>query len=162
MKPLPKEKRVRRENAGFTLVELMITIAIIGVLAAISMPAMSAYMARADYAALKLTLDCMMDGEDMYFAENGRFYPPSGTVRVPKGVAKVIPEIACAFSSGHKNSYQIYGYNYNAGGRSYNYCYVYVTADFDANNNGYNDIFMMLTYYYNDRVLYNRQLFQLR
>ncbi len=150
------------EINGFTLVELLVTISILGIITAIAIPAVGAYIDKAEYAAMKITLDYVMDGEEMYLAENNRFYPERGIINIPKGSEKEIPEIAYTFPDGHKNRYILYGYNYSWGNWSYNICYVYVYADFDADNNGHDDIYIMLTYYYNGELRYNRELLQLR
>ena len=51
-------------HKGFTLVELMVVIAIVGILTAISIPNYSRYRAMADRAALFATLKYLMDGQD--------------------------------------------------------------------------------------------------
>lgn len=147
---------------GFTLVELLITMSILGILSAIAIPAVGAYIDKAKYAAMRVTLDFVMDGEDMHLAESETFYPERGAINIPEGSEKEIPEIAYTFPKGHDNRYMIYGYNYNRARWNYNLCYIYVWADFDANDNGYDDIYIMLTYYYNGEARYNRELMQFR
>lgn len=62
-----------RQDKGFTLIELMIVIAIIGILAAIAVPQFSAYKKRAnDKVALAQVKD-MATAEEAYCAENGRY-----------------------------------------------------------------------------------------
>jgi type IV pilus assembly protein PilA len=69
---------VGKTTAGFTLVELMIVIAIIGILAMVAMPLYQDYMARAKFGAAlaevaggKVGFDTrMMDGEDIKAPED--------------------------------------------------------------------------------------------
>ena len=68
-----------RNSKGFTLIELMIVIAIIGILAAIALPAYAKYMARARFTEVTTALDgvkkqvelCIFDlGQTGYTAKN--------------------------------------------------------------------------------------------
>ena len=68
-----------RNSKGFTLIELMIVIAIIGILAAIALPAYAKYMARARFTEVTTALDgvkkqvelCIFDlGQTGYTARN--------------------------------------------------------------------------------------------
>jgi len=147
-----------RRNNGFTLVELMIVLAILGVLAAISIPNFSLYRAKAEYAAVRTTLKHLMDGEDFYFAENSSFFPRGGRINIPKGTAKDIPQLAYNFPEGHKNRYIIQGRN----NRRRNYYRIQVRCDFDANNNGRNDRYDVITDIRRGVVRKNRQFRQLR
>jgi len=61
---------IKEEEKGFTLIELMIVIAIIGILAAIAIPQFSAYRAKAFNAAAESDLRNVMTAEEAYFATN--------------------------------------------------------------------------------------------
>ncbi len=61
-------KLITKKNKGFTLIELMIVVAIIGILAAVAIPAFMRYMAQARGAELELNLKAMADGANSYFA----------------------------------------------------------------------------------------------
>ncbi|OFZ78682.1 MAG: hypothetical protein A2583_07210 [Bdellovibrionales bacterium RIFOXYD1_FULL_53_11] len=66
-------KRNMRNMSGFTLVELMIVVAIIGILAAIAIPNYQKYQARARQTEAKLALASIYTAEKSYAAEQATF-----------------------------------------------------------------------------------------
>jgi prepilin-type N-terminal cleavage/methylation domain-containing protein len=141
-------------SKGFTLVEIMISLAILGILAAISIPNYRLWKDKAECASMLTTLKYLMDGEDFYFLENGRFFPE----RVSRGEAKEIPELAYNFAEGHKNAYRIRVRN----NRRRNRYIIRVYCDFDSNGNGRDDRFRAITDIRRGKVRKNREIVQLR
>lgn len=66
-----------KKNTGFTLIELMIVVAIVGVLAAISLPVYQNYIARSQIAEAMSTAGAMKASISDYLAAQGVF-PPAG------------------------------------------------------------------------------------
>jgi general secretion pathway protein G len=81
---------VSRRTAGFTLLELIVVIAIVGVLATIAMPALKDMPTRAKEAALKTDLRTMRDVIDQYYGDKGH-YPKGLETLVEAGYLRTIP-----------------------------------------------------------------------
>ena len=84
--------RVTHDNCenGFTLLELIVVIAIIGILATIAMPALKNVPIRAHEAVLKTNLRTMRDVIDQHYGDKGK-YPTSLQALVDAGYLRKIP-----------------------------------------------------------------------
>jgi general secretion pathway protein G len=79
-----------RRAGGFTLIELIVVVAIIGILATIAVPAMRTAPQRAREAALKEDLFTMRSCLDQFHADRGR-YPTSLEELVSMGYLRSVP-----------------------------------------------------------------------
>jgi len=82
---------IRRSEDGFTLVELMVVMLIIGILAAVAIPSFVAAIKSAKEAALKEDLHVMRDAIDSYTMDKNKA-PQSLDDLVQSGYLKEIPQ----------------------------------------------------------------------
>lgn len=70
--------RRTRSNQGFTLIELVITVGMLGLLAALAIPNFMTYQARARRSEAYANLRAIASAENAYFTENGIYFeaPP--------------------------------------------------------------------------------------
>ncbi len=135
------EKHINNDSSlGFTLMELMIVVAIIGILAAIAMPAFSGYRAKAYNASAISYINFIATGESNYWVDGHTFISvpagdgpgPTGIVpgtTVPSGVGYIVgvfPATGTDTASsnatgtdfvaftGHINGTQVYGLDSNS------------------------------------------------
>jgi len=66
-------KMIRRVQQGFTLIELMIVVAIIGILAAVALPAYQDYTARSKITEVMLQIDSCKTAVSEFLQANGSF-----------------------------------------------------------------------------------------
>jgi len=79
---------VRQSERGFTLLELIIVVAMIGILATIAMPALKDMPRRAKEAVLKTNLHTIRESLDTYYGDKGR-YPAALGDLVPRYLREV-------------------------------------------------------------------------
>ncbi len=86
-------KKSLRNQKGFSLVELMVVVAIIGILAAIAVPSLNKYMAKSRQSEAKLSLASIYTAEKAFFAEYNVYdsrlraigFVPEGKIRYNVG-----------------------------------------------------------------------------
>ncbi|MGL5951076.1 MAG: pilin [Cetobacterium sp.] len=85
------EKRNKNKKSGFTLIELVVVIAIIGVLAAVITPRVRLSLAKAKDAKAIAIVDALRTAANVYFAEQGKaIFAGDNAAAVGTGVTALI------------------------------------------------------------------------
>lgn len=80
-----------RGTQGFTLLELMIVVSIVGILATLAVPSYQSSVVKAREAALQQDLSTLRDVLDQHRADQGK-YPPSLQALVSAGYMRAVPK----------------------------------------------------------------------
>jgi prepilin-type N-terminal cleavage/methylation domain-containing protein len=128
---------------GFTLVELMVVVAILGILAVTAVPLYRTWLQRAYGSEAKLMMKKLMDGQILYYLEHNDFFPEgAGNWMVvpdtgPTTPASARSDIETALKipipQEHRLGYTIVNYG--------QYCAVTIKAGFSLYERGYNALY---------------------
>ncbi len=90
-------KNVSKNQAGFSLVELMVVVAIIGILASLAIPSIGKYMAKARQSEAKTQLSSLYTAEKAFFAEYSAYHSAFGAIGYsPEGKLRYVVGFAAA------------------------------------------------------------------
>ena len=85
MTPRRRTRRLRSAGAGFTLIELMITVAIVALLAAIAIPSYQDSVWKGKRAEAKAAIFKALQAEERYYTQANTYVPYSNSGNVPSG-----------------------------------------------------------------------------
>lgn len=102
------------KKRGFTLIELMIVVAIIAFLAVVSVPSFMKFLAKAKRAEAYMNLSSIYAAQKVYFAEHGKY---SSILNGPGGIGWK-PD---GYTTGGHNEKFYYTYGFGSGSEGVNY-----------------------------------------
>jgi prepilin-type N-terminal cleavage/methylation domain-containing protein len=108
-----------KKEKGFTLIELMIVIAIIGILAAIAIPQFSAYRTRSYNSAAQADLRNAATAQEAYYVDENTYCSTAATVLTATyGMPGLSANVTIVIDSGGDTTYDMKSWN-SAGDNSY-------------------------------------------
>jgi prepilin-type N-terminal cleavage/methylation domain-containing protein len=108
---------MKKDEKGFTLIELMIVIAIIGILAAIAIPQFSAYRMRSYNSAAQADIRNAATAQEAYFVDNSTYTNAVTNLTGPGGYSQT-NKVILTISSADTANYSMTAYH-NAGNRTF-------------------------------------------
>jgi prepilin-type N-terminal cleavage/methylation domain-containing protein len=107
--------KVHNREEGFTLIELMIVIAIIGILAAIAIPQFNAYRARSYNASANTDLRNAITTQEAYFVDNDTYTLGVANLQQTAYGLVLSQGVWMTITAADTTSYSMWAYNDNAG-----------------------------------------------
>jgi len=138
---------VKRQD-GFTLIELMVVIALVGILALTASPVYQTYRQRAYGSQAAIMAKQLMDAQILHYLEHDKFFPAdsSSAIFIPPdtppsaatllAIQKVQDNLNMIIPLGQRLSYQIYSGGVNAEES----CFIRISAPFALFKNGKMDL----------------------
>ena len=137
-----------KRQDGFTLIELMVVIALVGILALTASPVYHTYRQRAYGSQAAIMAKQLMDGQILHYLEHDKFFPtdPSKPIFIPpdtppsaatqQALQEVQDHLHISIPLGQRLSYQIYSIGVDADES----CFIRIFAPFAIFKNGKTDL----------------------